>query len=254
MKCIKLKDGTVDTILLNEACSSGCGSFIENFAVSLGHTAESFAKEALFAKAPVDLGTRCTVFMNSNVKQAQKEGAAVSDISAGLAYSVIKNALYKVIKLASAEDLGRHIVVQGGTFLNPAVLRAFEKIAGVDATCPDIAGLMGAFGAALVARSNDTGAASTMLPLDEIVDLTYTSRSARCGGCTNRCMLTVNTFSGGRLSVSGTGARAGAAGGSGSGRRTQDDWDRQAPPALRTTIRPCRSRMLPGASSASPGC
>lgn len=216
MKCIKLKDGTVDTILLNEACSSGCGSFIENFAVSLGHTAESFAKEALFAKAPVDLGTRCTVFMNSNVKQAQKEGAAVSDISAGLAYSVIKNALYKVIKLASAEDLGRHIVVQGGTFLNPAVLRAFEKIAGVDATCPDIAGLMGAFGAALVARSNDTGAASTMLPLDEIVDLTYTARSARCGGCTNRCMLTVNTFSGERRHVSGNRCERGA-GGSGSG-------------------------------------
>ncbi len=154
--------------------------------------------------------------MNSNVKQAQKEGAAVSDISAGLAYSVIKNALYKVIKLASAEDLGRHIVVQGGTFLNPAVLRAFEKIAGVDATCPDIAGLMGAFGAALVARSNDTGAASTMLPLDEIVDLTYTARSARCGGCTNRCMLTVNTFSGGRRHVSGNRCERGA-GGSGSG-------------------------------------
>ena len=157
MKCIKLKNGTVDTILLNEACSSGCGSFIENFATSLGFTAEGFAKEALFAKAPVDLGTRCTVFMNSNVKQAQKEGASVSDISAGLAYSVIKNALYKVIKLASPEDLGRHIVVQGGTFHNQAVLRAFEKISGVDATCPDISGLMGAFGAALVARSHYTG-------------------------------------------------------------------------------------------------
>ena len=138
MKCIKLKNGAVDSILLNEACSSGCGSFIENFANSLGFTAESFAKEALFAKAPVDLGTRCTVFMNSNVKQAQKEGAPVSDISAGLAYSVVKNALFKVIKLADAKDLGKHIVVQGGTFHNEAVLRAFEKVAGVEATCPDL--------------------------------------------------------------------------------------------------------------------
>ena len=210
MKCIKLKNGTVDTILLNEACSSGCGSFIENFATSLGYTAESFAKEALFAKAPVDLGTRCTVFMNSNVKQAQKEGASVSDISAGLAYSVIKNALYKVIKLASAEDLGKNVVVQGGTFHNQAVLRAFEKIAGVEATCPDIAGLMGAFGAALVARDHDEGKGSTMLSLDEILNLTYTSRSVRCGGCTNNCMLTINTFSGGRRHVSGNRCEKGA--------------------------------------------
>lgn len=203
MKCIKLKNGTVDTILLNEACSSGCGSFIENFATSLGYTAEGFAREALFAKAPVDLGTRCTVFMNSNVKQAQKEGASVSDISAGLAYSVIKNALYKVIKLASAADLGRHIVVQGGTFHNQAVLRAFEKIAGVEATCPDISGLMGAFGAALVARSHYTGQGSTMLSLDEMLKLSYTASSVRCGGCSNHCMLTVNKFSGGRRHISG---------------------------------------------------
>ena len=162
MKCIKLKNGVVDSILLNEACSSGCGSFIENFANSLGYTAENFAKEALFAASPVDLGTRCTVFMNSNVKQAQKEGATVSDISAGLAYSVIKNALYKVIKLADAKDLGKHIVVQGGTFYNEAVLRAFEKIAGVEAICPDISGLMGAFGAALIARKSYHGKATTM--------------------------------------------------------------------------------------------
>ena len=210
MKCIKLKNGTVDTILLNEACSSGCGSFIENFATSLGHTAESFAKEALFAKAPVDLGTRCTVFMNSNVKQAQKEGAALSDISAGLAYSVIKNALYKVIKLANAEDLGKHIVVQGGTFHNQAVLRAFEKIAGVEATCPDISGLMGAFGAALVARSHYTGQESAMLTLDQILKLSYTTRSLRCGGCANNCMLTVNQFSGGRKHISGNRCEKGA--------------------------------------------
>ena len=213
MKCIKLKNGTVDTILLNEACSSGCGSFIENFATSLGFTAEGFAKEALFAKAPVDLGTRCTVFMNSNVKQAQKEGASVSDISAGLAYSVIKNALYKVIKLASPEDLGRHIVVQGGTFHNQAVLRAFEKISGVDATCPDISGLMGAFGAALVARSHYTGQESTMLPLDDILNLSYTSTSVRCGGCSNNCMLTVNKFPGGRKHISGNRCEKGAGGG-----------------------------------------
>ncbi len=210
MKCIKLKNGTVDTILLNEACSSGCGSFIENFASSLGYTAEDFAKKALFAKAPVDLGTRCTVFMNSNVKQAQKEGASVSDISAGLAYSVVKNALYKVIKLTSPEDLGSHIVVQGGTFHNLAVLRAFETIAGVEATCPDISGLMGAFGAALVARSHDTTHKSTILPLDELISLTYTSKSFHCGGCTNRCMLTVNTFPGGRKHVSGNRCEKGA--------------------------------------------
>ena len=210
MKCIKLKDGTVDSILLNEACSSGCGSFLENFAVSMGYTAESFAKEALFAPSPVDLGTRCTVFMNSNVKQAQKEGASVPDISAGLAYSVIKNALYKVIKLASAQDLGKHIVVQGGTFHNQAVLRAFEKISGVEATCPDISGLMGAFGAALVARSRSTGSPSTMLSLEEIQHLSYTTRSLRCGGCSNNCMLTVNTFSGGRKHISGNRCEKGA--------------------------------------------
>ncbi len=209
MKCIKLKNGTVDSIMLNEACSSGCGSFIENFATSLGYDAAGFAKEALFAKAPVDLGTRCTVFMNSNVKQAQKEGASVSDISAGLAYSVIKNALYKVIKLASAEDLGRHIVVQGGTFYNQAVLRAFEKIAGVDATCPDISGLMGAFGAALVAKNHYTGQETTMLSLDEMLRLTYKSTSVRCGGCSNHCMLTVNNF-GGRKHISGNRCEKGA--------------------------------------------
>ncbi|MBR4874075.1 MAG: 2-hydroxyglutaryl-CoA dehydratase, partial [Clostridia bacterium] len=203
MKCIKLKNGVVDTILLNEACSSGCGSFIENFANSLGFTAEAFAKEALFAASPVDLGTRCTVFMNSNVKQAQKEGASVSDISAGLAYSVIKNALYKVIKLADAKDLGSHIVVQGGTFHNEAVLRAFEKIAGAEATCPDVAGLMGAFGAALIAKRNYRGEASTMLSLEAIESLTYTATSRRCGGCSNNCMLTLNRFSNGQSHITG---------------------------------------------------
>ncbi len=203
MKCIKLKNGSVDNVLLNEACSSGCGSFIESFANSLGYSAEEFAKEALFAKNPVDLGTRCTVFMNSNVKQAQKEGAPISDISAGLAYSVIKNALYKVIKLADARDLGKHIVVQGGTFYNKAVLRAFERIAGVNATCPDIAGIMGAFGAALIAKDRYKGQPSEMLPLDEIIDLKYKNTTARCGRCPNNCMLTVSTFSGGRRHITG---------------------------------------------------
>lgn len=212
MKCIKLKNGVVDQIMLNEACSSGCGSFIENFANSLGYTAESFAETALFAKSPVDLGTRCTVFMNSNVKQAQKEGADVSDISAGLAYSVIKNALFKVIKLANAEELGQHIVVQGGTFYNKAVLRAFEKIAGVEVTCPDISGIMGAFGAALIARQRYTGEKSSMLSLDEIITLSYTSKSIRCGGCSNHCMLTVNTFSGNRRHITGNRCEKGLGG------------------------------------------
>ncbi len=212
MKCIKLKDGTVDSILLNEACSSGCGSFIENFANSLGYSAEGFAELALFAKNPVDLGTRCTVFMNSNVKQAQKEGADVSDISAGLAYSVIKNALFKVIKLSCAQDLGQHIVVQGGTFYNKAVLRAFEKIAGVEAICPDISGLMGAFGAALIARQNYAGQKTTMLPIAQILSLTYTSESKRCGGCANNCMLTVNVFDGGRRHITGNRCEKGLGG------------------------------------------
>ena len=200
---IKLKDGAVDTVLLNEACSSGCGSFLENFANSLGMTAQEFAHEALFAKAPVDLGTRCTVFMNSNVKQAQKEGASVSDISAGLAYSVIKNALYKVIKLSDASELGSHVVVQGGTFFNEAVLRAFERISGAQVTCPDIAGIMGAFGAALLARDRYHGQKTTMLPLEEIEQLTYKTSAARCQGCQNHCMLTVSIFPGGRRHVSG---------------------------------------------------
>ena len=203
MKCIKLRDGCVDSVMLNEACSSGCGSFIENFANSLGYTAEDFAREALFAEHPIDLGTRCTVFMNSNVKQAQKEGAPVSDISAGLAYSVIKNALYKVIKLTNVSQLGQHIVVQGGTFLNQAVLRALEKIAGVEVTCPDISGMMGAFGAALIARNHYTGQATAMLPLEEITRLEYTTSTARCNGCTNRCMLTINQFPGGKKHITG---------------------------------------------------
>ena len=203
MKCIRLRNGCVDTVQLNEACSSGCGSFLENFANSMGYTAEGFAREALFAPNPVDLGTRCTVFMNSNVKQAQKEGAAVSDISAGLAYSVIKNALYKVIKLTDAAELGTHIVVQGGTFHNQAVLRAFEQIAGVEVICPDISGIMGAFGAALIAKDRYHGQKSSMLCLEEIEHLSYTTKTTHCGGCSNNCMLTVNCFPNGKRHITG---------------------------------------------------
>ena len=204
MKCIKIKNQTVDSVMLNEACSSGCGSFIETFAKSLNYSVQDFAKEALFAKHPIDLGTRCTVFMNSKVKQAQKEGAEVSDISAGLAYSVIKNALYKVIKIADPGDLGKHIVVQGGTFYNDAVLRSFEKITGVDAIRPDIAGIMGAFGAALIARERYDGISdSTMLSIDKINDLKIETSMTRCKGCTNNCHLTINKFSGNRKFITG---------------------------------------------------
>ena len=191
MKCIKIRNQTVDSVQLNEACSSGCGSFIETFAKSLNYSVQDFAKAALFAEHPIDLGTRCTVFMNSKVKQAQKEGASVADISAGLAYSVIKNALYKVIKVSDAKELGRHIVVQGGTFYNDGVLRSFERIAGCEAIRPDIAGIMGAFGAALIAkeRYHAEGRETTMLSIDKINELKYTTSMANCHGCTNNCRL-----------------------------------------------------------------
>ncbi|HIX98133.1 MULTISPECIES: 2-hydroxyacyl-CoA dehydratase [Clostridia] len=204
MKCIKIKNQTVDSVQLNEACSSGCGSFIETFAKSLNYTVEDFAQEALFAHNPIDLGTRCTVFMNSKVKQAQKEGAEVSDISAGLAYSVIKNALFKVIKVSDASELGKHIVVQGGTFYNNAVLRSFEKIANCEAIRPDIAGIMGAFGAALIARERYVDCeGTTMLSIEDIESLEYRTTMTKCKGCTNNCRLTINHFSGGRKFVTG---------------------------------------------------
>ncbi len=204
MKCIKIKDHTVDSVQLNEACSSGCGSFIETFAKSLKYEVKDFAKAALFAENPIDLGTRCTVFMNSNVKQAQKEGATVADISSGLAYSVIKNALFKVIKLTDAKDLGEKVVVQGGTFYNDAVLRSFEKISGCNAIRPDIAGIMGAFGAALVARERyNVGTETTMLPIEKINALEFSTSMARCKGCTNSCLLTINKFTGGRQYITG---------------------------------------------------
>ena len=213
MKCIKIKNRTVDSVQLNEACSSGCGSFIETFAKSLNYSVEDFAQAALFAEHPIDLGTRCTVFMNSKVKQAQKEGASVADISAGLAYSVIKNALFKVIKVSDASELGRNIVVQGGTFYNDAVLRSFEKIADCEAVRPDIAGIMGAFGAALIARERyEAGYKTSMLSYRKLCDLKYETSMSKCRGCTNSCRLTVNKFSGGRTFISGNRCERGIGG------------------------------------------
>ncbi len=203
MKCIKIKNQSVDKVQLNEACSSGCGSFIETFAKSLNYEVADFAKVALFAENPIDLGSRCTVFMNSKVKQAQKEGASVADISAGLAYSVIKNALLKVIKLTDPKDLGTKVVVQGGTFYNDAVLRSFERISGCQAVRPDIAGIMGAFGAALIARDHYAGQETSMLSIGEINDLRFETSMTRCKGCTNHCLLTINRFTGGRQFISG---------------------------------------------------
>lgn len=213
MKCIKIKNQTVDSVQLNEACSSGCGSFIETFAKSLNYSVQDFAKAALFAEHPIDLGTRCTVFMNSKVKQAQKEGASVADISAGLAYSVIKNALFKVIKVSDASELGKNIVVQGGTFYNDAVLRSFEKIANCEAIRPDIAGIMGAFGAALIARERyEAGYQTSMLSYEKICALQFETSMAKCKGCTNNCRLTINKFSGGRQFISGNRCERGIGG------------------------------------------
>ncbi|MBQ6575657.1 MAG: 2-hydroxyacyl-CoA dehydratase, partial [Lachnospiraceae bacterium] len=204
MKCIRIKNHAVDNVLLNEACSSGCGSFIETFARSLDYTVSDFAAEALFAKHPIDLGTRCTVFMNSKVKQAQKEGADVADISAGLAYSVIKNALFKVIKVSDASTLGKKIVVQGGTFYNDAVLRSLEKIASVEVIRPDIAGIMGAYGAALIAKERyEDNPSSSILTFEKLKAFTFETSMAKCKGCTNSCRLTINKFSGGRQFISG---------------------------------------------------
>ncbi len=202
IKCFQIKNGAIDSIMLNEACSSGCGSFIETFAKSMGYDAASFAKEGIFAQNPVDLGSRCTVFMNSSVKQAQKDGATIGDISAGLSLSVVKNALYKVIRARSTEDLGENIVVQGGTFYNDAVLRSFEREIGREVTRPVIAGLMGAFGAALAAKEQNRET-SSLISEKELESFTNTTKEVVCGGCTNKCRLTVHHFSGGRRFISG---------------------------------------------------
>ena len=202
IKCFRIRDGAIDDIFLNEACSSGCGSFIQTFASTWGLPVSEFAQKGLLAPHPVELGSRCTVFMNSSVKQAQKDGASLEDISAGLSISIVKNALYKVIRTASAKDLGEHIVVQGGTFLNDAVLRAFEREIGHDVVRPNIAGLMGAYGVAVWIRETGWGH-SNVLSAGELEHFTQTSETARCKGCENHCLLNIIRFDGGRRFISG---------------------------------------------------
>ena len=209
IKCFKIKNGAIDNIMLNEACSSGCGSFIQTFARAMGMEIDEFSKLGLFAKHPVELGSRCTVFMNSSVKQAQKEGAGVEDISAGLSASIVKNAIYKVIRAKTPDELGENILVQGGTFLNDAVLRSFEIETGKQVVRPGIAGLMGAFGAALYAKENIRGE-STVLTEAELKYFTYTSKSRVCGGCTSHCNVNVIGFSDGRKFISGNKCERGA--------------------------------------------
>ncbi|MDU0853273.1 MAG: acyl-CoA dehydratase activase, partial [Veillonella sp.] len=215
MKCCKVRDGYIEDIVLNEACSSGCGSFIDTFASGLRIPIDQFAKEGLLASLPIDLGSRCTVFMNSKVKQAQKEGATVQDIAAGLAYSVIKNALYKVLKVKDPKELGDHIVVQGGTFYNESVLRAFEKLMGVEVIRPDVSGLMGAYGMALLAAETAEELQkekSTLLDSDGLNSLQVSTTMRNCGLCSNNCMLTINAFSDGRTYVTGNRCDRGAGG------------------------------------------
>ena len=210
MKCIRVKDGEIQSILLNEACSSGCGSFIENFASALGMTSAEFAQLGLTAEHPVDLGSRCTVFMNSRVKQAQKEGASVADISAGLSYSVVKNALFKVIKIRDPKDMGEKIIVQGGTFMNNSVLRAFELTCGREAVRPDKAGLMGAYGSALIAMNRDDGEGSTIATPDKLDNFSITKSTARCGRCSNNCLLTISKFGDGTRFITNNRCERGA--------------------------------------------
>ncbi len=211
MKCLKIKEGNIESILLNEACSSGCGSFLDTFATSMNLKIEDFAQSAITAQRPVDLGSRCTVFMNSRVKQAQKEGADVGDISAGLSYSVIKNALFKVIKLRNPGELGEKIVVQGGTFYNDAVLRAFELLSEREAIRPDISGIMGAFGAALIAKERYVqGEASTLLDSEALETFEMKTRCTRCGLCSNNCLLTIHKFLNGETFISGNRCERGA--------------------------------------------
>ena len=202
IKCFQIKNGTIDNIFLNEACSSGCGSFLQTFAGALGYQMADFARLGLFADSPVDLGSRCTVFMNSSVKQAQKDGASIENISAGLSMSVVKNALYKVIRVVDAASLGKHIVVQGGTFLNDAVLRAFEKEIGQNVTRPSVSGLMGAYGAALYAKEHSRGK-SGILDAAALERFTHEVRAITCNGCQNHCRLTVNSFANGAKYIAG---------------------------------------------------
>ncbi|WP_405354664.1 acyl-CoA dehydratase activase-related protein, partial [Ruminococcus sp.] len=204
IKCFKIHNGAIDNIFLNEACSSGCGSFLQTFANALGYEIADFAKLGLFAKRPVDLGSRCTVFMNSSVKQAQKDGATIEDISAGLSLSVVKNALYKVIRASSPDELGKRVVVQGGTFLNDAVLRAFEQEMGVEVVRPNIAGLMGAYGAALYSKNKSKGNGKSKLSdMKALKSFVHDIKVTNCGMCSNNCRLTINSFGGGRRFIAG---------------------------------------------------
>ena len=204
MKCLQVKDGVIEHISLNEACSSGCGSFVASFADSMGMSVQEFAAAAVEGERPVDLGSRCTVFMNSRVKQAQKEGATIGDVAAGLSYSVIKNALFKVIKLRDYDEIGKHIVVQGGTFMSDATLRAFELLTGRDVIRPDIAGSMGAYGAALLARDRaGKDGVSTVLNRKALGELTVKLTKVNCGRCSNNCLLTINDFGGGHRFITG---------------------------------------------------
>lgn len=204
IKCFKIHNGAIDNIFLNEACSSGCGSFLQTFANALGYEIADFAKLGLFAKRPVDLGSRCTVFMNSSVKQAQKDGATIEDISAGLSLSVVKNALYKVIRASSPDELGKRVVVQGGTFLNDAVLRAFEQEMGVEVVRPNIAGLMGAYGAALYSKNKSKGNGKSKLSdMKALKAFVHDIKVTNCGMCSNNCRLTINSFGGGRRFIAG---------------------------------------------------
>ncbi len=210
IKCFKIKNGAIDSIMLNEACSSGCGSFIQTFAMALGYDIGEFSQMGLFARHPVELGSRCTVFMNSSVKQAQKDGATVEDISAGLSASIIKNAIYKVIRAKSVDELGKNIVVQGGTFLNDAVLRCFEREIGRRVIRPAISGLMGAFGAALYAKEQAQAEPSALITPEALQNFSYTSKNVRCGGCTANCLLNVIRFSDGGRFISGNRCEKGA--------------------------------------------
>ena len=220
MKCLQVKDGVIEHIMLNEACSSGCGSFIESFAVSMNMSVQEFAKAAVHATSPVDLGSRCTVFMNSRVKQAQKEGATIGDVAAGLSYSVIKNALFKVIKLRDFDEIGKYCVVQGGTFMSDATLRAFELLTGRDVIRPDVAGCMGAYGAALLARdrAGKTGT-SGLLSREKIDNLQVKHTNVHCGRCSNNCLLTINDFGEGHRFITGNRCEKGA----GAGKRSKND-------------------------------
>ena len=220
MKCLQVKDGVIEHIMLNEACSSGCGSFIESFAVSMNMSVQEFAEAAVHATSPVDLGSRCTVFMNSRVKQAQKEGATIGDVAAGLSYSVIKNALFKVIKLRDFDEIGKYCVVQGGTFMSDATLRAFELLTGRDVIRPDVAGCMGAYGAALLARdrAGKTGT-SGLLSREKIDNLQVKHTNVHCGRCSNNCLLTINDFGEGHRFITGNRCEKGA----GAGKRSKND-------------------------------